>query len=87
MKAIVRNRYGSVAIRIGSHPWGRLHLLWRFVIPIAAYLALLGVALLLVRGEEVALFWLASLSILLLVIAARNAWDLLVRAGELRRAR
>jgi membrane glycosyltransferase len=59
--------------------------LWRFILPTAAVLGLLGVGLGLMLGQPSALYWLVAVIIGLLMSAARSSWDLLVKVGADRR--
>ena len=58
---------------------------WRFVLPTAALLGLVGSGMGLVLGRPDALYWLVAVIIGLLMSAARSSWDLLVKVGEERR--
>jgi hypothetical protein len=59
--------------------------LWRFVLPAAAMLALLAAGLGLISNQESAPYWLVAVIIGLLLSAARSSWDLLVKVAESRR--
>ncbi len=51
--------------------------------PLITYLAMAGFAILnMVRFDETWLYWLASAMIVLLISAARNAWDLMVKSPK-----
>jgi len=48
---------------------------WHIVLPVLAYVALLGGALVLGRHDVVALFIVAAAALLLLFIGIHNAWN------------
>jgi hypothetical protein len=58
---------------------------WRFVLPATAMLGLVAAGLRLLLGQLDAPYWLVAVIIGLLMSAARSAWDLLVKVGEVRR--
>jgi hypothetical protein len=58
---------------------------WRFVLPVAALFGLVATGLGLITGQPSALYWLVTVIIGLLMLAARSSWDLLVKVSEDRR--
>jgi hypothetical protein len=49
--------------------------LWHFVLPLVAYFALLGAAIMLARRPETSLLVIGATALLLLFIGIHNAWD------------
>jgi hypothetical protein len=58
---------------------------WRFLLPAAALLGLIGVGIGFLAGQPSALYWLVTVIIGLLMSAARSSWDLLIKMSEDRR--
>jgi hypothetical protein len=54
----------------------------RFVLAVAAFLGLIGVAIALLFRQADALYWLVGVVLILLITSVRNAWDLLLQVGE-----
>jgi hypothetical protein len=65
-----------------SRPWGRGSLVLRFITPAVCFMALMGIAVWVLFGRTGGLYWLVPVMILLLLVASRNAWDLLMRLRE-----
>src|SRR5262249_1430293 len=58
--------------------------LWYALVPLVAYAVLAGAALLLPRSPTRALFGLGAVTLLLLLLGLRNAWDLVTFLAMLR---
>jgi hypothetical protein len=57
-------------------------IVWRFALPLAAFLGMIVIAVSILQGADSLLYWLIAPIIILLSTAVRNTWDLLVRVGE-----
>ncbi|MGE5263658.1 MAG: hypothetical protein ACM3S0_09770 [Acidobacteriota bacterium] len=68
------------AVRKPNPAWGPGYVFWRFVGPVLASLGLLVVSFYAFQSNAGALYGLIAVIIILLLVATRNSWDLLVQA-------
>ena len=62
--------------------WGRHFFFWRFLVPGTCHVLVAAVALTLYWGATTYLFGMVAALLVLLIVTARNAWDLLVQVGQ-----
>jgi hypothetical protein len=67
------------ARRRRSQRWGRGILAFRLILPIFCLVTVLAIAITVLLGISDELYWFVPVTILLLVNASLNAWDLLLR--------
>ncbi len=62
--------------------WNKVYFFRRFALPLAAFIGLIAIGIVVWQGAIEILYWLIFVILVLLVSATRNAWDLLVRVGR-----
>lgn len=68
------------AVRKPNPAWGAGYIFWRFVGPVLSFIGLLIISFYAFQGNGLMLYWLIAVIAVLLLVATRNSWDLLVRA-------
>ncbi len=59
--------------------WGMTYTFWRLGLPLVAFLLLITISLFALKGDTTMLYWMIAVIVLLLLNAAQNSWDLLMR--------
>lgn len=77
---LINGRALVSAVRKPNPAWGAGYIFWRFVGPVLSFIGLLIISFYAFQGNGLMLYWLIAVIAVLLLVATRNSWDLLVRA-------